>query len=247
MTVRPPSGLELRAHHKRITGMLDDPQCTGDLLALGTALAYFTDFEMGQGRGSLLRIARRAFPNTAHLRHHMNGILRGDIRRYDPDADPENRSYWDISCGAPMIRKTGPCGVHATTRYLLVDYDSGRERWTGACSRKEHKRWLETVFARNRPARGAEDCPPPPPVPAANTGGVLARHIPEINWTKIYQLYKADWSPPPEDRPWMPPTFSLHLGDVEDDAGDDGDAVPPPVLAVVTGDAEGIRIDGAAQ
>jgi hypothetical protein len=219
--------------------MLDDPECVGDLLALGLAMAHFVDFECdGDEPGKLGIMARRALPVPPYgrLRYNLEKVIKADIRRYDHTKDKEAGSHWYVSCGAPMKRRQGPCGINATDRRLLVDHDTGREQYIGACSRPDHKHWMQSTFDRNR--KGEDR--PAPPLPAANTGGVLARHLPEIGWADIYLHYDPHWSPPPEDSPWKPPTLSLHLGD---------DVGPPrpvarPKLAVLAGGGEGINIDG---
>jgi hypothetical protein len=237
VTAPGPDGKALRRHHKRIQGMLDDPECHGELLALGVSLAFFVDFEMipGKTTGKWGKLARRALDQDRYMWHHLRRLMERDIRRYDHTADSSAGSHWSVICGAPMIRRQGPCGTSATDRRLLVDHDTGRQQYIGACSRKEHKQWMETTYDRNR--RGEERATPPRP--AANTGGVLARHLPEVNWDAIYLYYDPRWTPPPEESPWQRPTLSLHLGDAEPGGTDDR-----PQLAVVVGAGEGIAIDG---
>lgn len=235
----PPTDEALRAHHKRIQGMLEDPECVGDLFALGVSMAFFVDFEADRtqrSKGSLSALARRALPLPRHLGYQLERVIKADIRRYDHEADKASGSVWSVTCGAPMIRRPGPCGVSASDRRLLVDHDTGRQQYIGACGRPPHKHWMETVYARN--SKGEDR--PAPPMPAANTGGVLARHLPEIGWESIYLNYDPYWERPPEESPWKPPTLALHMGE---DAGPPRPVVRPK-LAVVTGGGEGIRIDG---
>lgn len=235
MTASNPSGKSLRAHHKRVQGMLDDPECHGELLALAVSLAYFVDFEMIP-RGNK-KLARRALEQDRFMWHHLRKLMQSDIRRYDHTKDSSAGSSWSVICGAPMIRRQGPCGVSASDRRLLVDHDTGRKQYIGACSRKEHKQWMESTYDRNR--RGEERVAPPRPM--ANTGGVLERHLPEVNWDAIYLFYDPSWTLPPEESPWRRPTLSLHLGDADPATSDDA----RPQLAIITGDGEGIAIDGA--
>lgn len=237
-----PSYDALVKHHKRIQGMLDDPDCTGDLLVAGLSLAWYVDFTVTEStrmRGADLRaVASRAFPPARAgmgSRDTMYDVLRKDIRRYSVYADPDSRAtyaYWSLTCGAPMIRRDGLCGQHATQRELVTDHDTGRRSYSGACGRPEHRQWLAGVVARNRADA--------PPRPAANVGGVLERHLPEIGWREVYLYLDPKWTPPPEESPWRPPTLSLHFGDAEPNApGSDR-----PALAVVTGAGERINIDG---
>lgn len=235
----PPTGKALRALNKRIKGMLEDPACVGDLLALGVSMAYFVDIECsgkGNFKGGLAQLAHRALPLPRHLSYQLERVIKADIRRYDHEADKSSGSVWSVTCGAPMIRRQGPCGVSASDRRLLVDHDTGRKQYIGACNRPPHRHWMETVYDRNRQGEDR----PVPPKPAANAGGVLERHLPEVDWDPIYLHYDPRWERPPEDSPWKPPTLTLHLGD---------DAGPPrpvdrPKLAVLTGGGEVINIDG---
>lgn len=229
-TGEPPYAV-LQRHHGRIQGMLDDPHCHGGLLAAGLALAHFVDFDGVDG--DLNRIGRRAFVKTiAHRRAGdvMKEVLRKDIRRYSPSADPDSRSYWHLTCSAPMVKRDGPCKQHAVAREAVTDHLTGRRKYIGACGRPEHKQWLAALVARNR--TGA------PPRPAANTGGVLARHLPEIDWSALYLLLDPTWTAPPEESPWQRPTLLLHMGDARASTAPDR-----PSLAVLAGGGEGIRFD----
>lgn len=243
MTGSSPSGKALRTHHARLQRMIDDPECVGDLLVLGMSLAWFIDFEAGTPpfKGDLNAIARRVLDDArgSAIRWRLKKVICDDIRRYDHTKDSSAGSHWSVICGAPMIRRQGPCGASATDRELLVDHDTGRRQYIGACSRPEHKQWMKTVYDRNR----RDEDRPTPPRPAANAGGVLARHLPEINWDGIYKRYDENWSPPPEDSPWRRPLLSLHIGD-----GDEDDILGErPRLAVLTGAGEGINLDGPTE
>lgn len=240
---QPPSYAALRRHHKRIQGMLDDPQCVGDLLALGVAIARYVDFdpdwlnrEVEKPKRSIVGIARDGLePSRAGFAWHVKNVLRKDIRRYDMLAG--SRGY-DRPCGAPMIRRSGTCNQRSTNMSEpLVDLDTGKVEWFSACGRREHKAWLAELERRNRAAR--KDTPPP--APTANAGGVLERHFPEIGWNSVYRGIDPRWTAPPEDGPWRKPQFELVLGDSDDDAGP---AVSDrPALAVVNGAGERINID----
>lgn len=236
-----PSYAALKRHNKRIQAMFDDPACVGDLLLAGVALAWMVDINRPERLNiKAFRLAARpVFPPNRYGRGPLDTlltVLRADIRRYSIEHDPDSRlkGYWDIPCGAPMIKRSGPCGQHATDREEVADHDTGRRRYIGACSRPEHKKWLREVIKRNQ-ADGNEA-----PVPAANAGGVLARHLPEIDWYVLYRYLDSKWGPPPEESPWRPPTLSLHLGDAEPTVADSD----RPALAVVTGAGERINIDG---
>lgn len=241
-----PSGADLRRHHKRVRAMLDDPACVDDLLLVGLGLTCLIDFDRPPRLMAkhFRAVAGQVFPANTYGRGayaQLLQVLKADIRRYDADEDPDSGAarYWSIACSAPMIRRAGTCGQHATVRVDVADHDTGRRKFIGACSRPEHRTWLKKVAHRNDLAGT------PPPTPAANTGGVLARHFPEVAWQKLWSWLDPKWTPPPEDAPWRRPTLSLYLGDADRPTGDVDPTPEPsrPTLAVVPGAGEGIRID----
>lgn len=244
-----PSYDALMQHHQRVQGMIEDPECTDELFALGVALARWIDFETVPGqpvKGKMLKIARGAISPSriGKLGYAVEKIIREDIRRYDAQKDPLNtKHFWSIPCGAPMIRRSGTCGQHSTDRQLLVDHDTGRRQWHGACSRREHKQWLDKLWQQNRRYQRPDAADQlKPPDPAANAGGVLARHLPEIDWPALYLLVDPRWTPPPEETPWRPPTLSLLVSD-SDLPPESDDAPSRPALAVLPGTGEGIRLE----
>lgn len=182
----------LREYRKRVAAMLEDPECTGELLALGISLLDFIILRTDPSEKDWRYYADRAWGRVSE--HHIRYLLTSDIRRYDAikDADahdPKRR------CGAPMIRRQGPCGQSAGKRALLTDPDTGRKQWLAACRR--HVDWFDARVRDNRLAADVQDVQ----IPAANVGGVLARHIPEIDWHKTWKQLKSDWTPPPEGEP----------------------------------------------
>jgi hypothetical protein len=56
----------------------------------------------------------------------------------------------------------------------------------------------------------------PAPVPPANTGGVLERHLPEIDWWKVWTHVDKSWSPPPEGERFHKPKLTLVMGEPEE-------------------------------
>lgn len=192
----------LREYRKRIAAMLEDPECTGDLFALGVSLLDFAILRIDRDERSWSYYADRA-----GIRY-VRGVLRGDIRRYDAlkDADASGPAR---QCGAPMVRRQGPCGKSSSRRALLTDAETGRKQWIAACSR--HADWFESRVRSNR-AKVEVSNPERPP---ANAGGVLARHIPEIDWRATWLKLDPDWTAPPEVEPEevpLKPRLTLVLG-----------------------------------
>lgn len=195
----------LRTYQERVAAMLADPECTDDLLLLGLALLDF----------AVLRSDRAATFNHHAAKvlgrvpdYRIRNLLRGDIRRYDAlrDADSVGPAR---TCGAPMIRRQGPCGASAVHRALLTDADTGRQQWLAGCRR--HTDWFEARVRSNRAA--VEHMPVVRP--AANAGGVLARHIPEIDWEAAWLRLDPAWTPPPEEEPQevpLAPKLRLVIG-----------------------------------
>lgn len=108
-----------------------------------------------------------------------------------------------------MIRRQGPCGQSASLRAMLTDATTGRKQWLAACSR--HRDWFEGRVRSNR----AEVEVANPERPPANAGGVLARHIPEIDWEATWIKLDPTWTPPPEVEPEevpLTPRLRLVLG-----------------------------------
>lgn len=189
----------LREYRKRIKAMLDDPECTGDLFGLGVALLDRIVLRIDES-GSWRSYAEKAWgAHAANTR--VRSVLRGDIRRYDAikDADGTDPAR---RCGAPMIRRQGPCAQSASLRSLLTDPYTGRRQWIAGCRR--HEDWFKAQVRANRAAVEEMSTAERPP---ANAGGVLARHIPEIDWDSVWSKLDPTWTPPPEVEPVEAPVF----------------------------------------
>ena len=182
----------LRAHHRTVAGMLADPDCTGDLLLIGMAVARHVELEpvepsdptagltWGDICGPWLR------ESAVGIQYLIDRALQKDIRRYDPLIDAGQ----DVRCTAPMIRRAGACGQRANMQVLVRDAESGRGRWIAACPR--HRDWHRQAWAQARMVK-------PVTQPAANAGGVLPRHIPRVNWAKEWKRIDPGWTAPPEE------------------------------------------------
>jgi len=183
------------ARTRRIQRMLADPELGGDLLLCGLVMAAHVD--LGFGGRSLLALAKTAWPHESDQTAlgRAKRTLADDSRRYRP---PEPES---TGCDAPMSRRAR-CGQRPgrAVMGLITDWSTGERQWLQACSR--HREWADARFRENTVAR-----PPSPPLPPANSGGVLARHLPTINWPRLWSALDPTWAPHPEpaDRP------ALHL------------------------------------
>jgi hypothetical protein len=228
--VTEPTYTVLRAHNQRIAQMLADPDCVGELLLVGFGMARSVDLgdpPFGDnGYMPLKPIAHaiygdRRLPGnllgTVHLSdrgdhrpsRRIRDVFFADRRRYSPDVDGD-RHWGEVTCGRPMVRRDGLCGRSASTNARrLTDPLTGQRRWVGACSQPACKQWFTDLLDRNR----AELAAHPAPVPAANTGGVLERHLPEIDWWKVWRAVDPQWVPPPEGRRFERPTLTLVVDD----------------------------------
>lgn len=182
----------LREYRKRIAAMLDDPECVGELFGLGVALLDFAVLRIRDDK-TWATYADRVweFKHTSHTRD----VLRRDIRRYDAIKDADERDP-ARRCGASMVRRQGPCGNSASRRAMLTDSLTGRQQWIAGC--KRHEDWFNDRVRANR--ADAEDIAEAVR-PAANAGGVLARHLPEIDWEAVWVKLDPTWTRPPEAEP----------------------------------------------
>lgn len=192
----------LREYRKRIAAMLDDPECTEDLFSLGVALLDFAVLRVDRNERNWRFYAELAWGARASD-WRIRGVLKSDIRRYDALKDAESKDPV-ARCGSPMIRRQGPCGQSGTLRALLTDPITGRKQWISACSR--HRDWFNERVRSNRLAVQVHSEENPGAIrPFANAGGVLARHIPEIDWESTWRKIDKDWTPPPEGEPEVVP------------------------------------------
>lgn len=219
----------LRRHSRRVCGMLTDHQCVGELLLVGLALARTVDLEDPWPVTEETNLADFGpYIYGQHLAHHHSDLLApvddsyfsrahgyatkwgrvatvvaADIRRYVP---PSHNTR-GIRCARPRIKTVGLCdrAVDGFDTELLTNLVDGTQTRIGSCKNVACKKWLaDTVYANRRDAAAN-----PPPRPPANTGGVLDRHIPEIDWYSIYRALDPRWKPPPEGQPMQLPRLKL--------------------------------------
>lgn len=232
-----PSYTALRDHNRRVAGMLADPECVGEVLLVGIGMARCVDLDeppWGEDGSMPMKViaeqvyGRRWLPTrllgagnlstTADTNpfRRIRDVFRADRRRYEP-ADTDRWAF--VACGRPMVRRDGLCGRSASRKVRVTDPVSGLRQWLGACSNGACRLWLEGLLVRN----SAELAATPPPAPAANTGGVLERHLPEVDWWAVWRAVDSTWSPPPEGRAFERPTLRLLVAE-------DGDGEPEPVV-----------------
>ncbi len=211
----------LHRHTERIGRMLADPDCHGDLLIVGIVCARAVDLGQPEWEGLTLNTIADLALTGQERRWAIRTVIRDDIRRYKTTSN-----YWAVTCGRPMLRRDGLCGRNGTHKKVVVDVVSGERTWIGACSNVACRAWLDAVAAENR--RLVEEHPPP--VPPANRGGVLDRHLPEIDWWAIWRHLDPKWSPPPEGNVWRRPTLTVLVEDEPQPA-----ATSRPALTVLEG------------
>lgn len=211
----------LRAYDACVSGMLADAELSGDLLLVGLFLAravHLNEPELPVGTAA---IAQALFSKEYNPAAKVNKVLRGDRRRYTP------MGYRWGACDAPMVRRQGKCGVQTALREAWVtDPANGERTRLHACSRPAHRQWLARVTADNERALTAQ----PDVHPPANIGGVLSKHLDEIDWWAMWRVLDPKWTPPPEAEPFRKPRLQLL---VDDDA--EVSVAVRPELGVIEG------------
>lgn len=230
-----PSYTALRAYHRTVNAMLDDPDVTGDLLLIGLWMAravHLSIPEPGPGNWAWKALCADVFNDASRNGIRLKRALKEDIPRYDPLRDEQAHGRDSPPCAAPMIRRDGSCGQPATKVHMLTDVATGRGFRLSACSR--HRSWLDAQILDNRQqVKAVGDALP---TPAPNCGGVLRGHIPRgIGWKTLYQSLDPKWTAPagvpPVGRPRLEVlTFEPLDNDIADAAG-----AERPVLSVIRG------------
>lgn len=233
-----PTDTALRRYQECIAAMLADPDLYGDLLLIGVVLAgrshlghppTSSGLVFGPGTGSTITgpdgVTTVVYDSR---RERWQRAMRRDIRRYSYEADPAYQR--NVLCGAPMIRRAGSCGKSATRWSLATDLDTGRRLQVGACSR--HAAWYDDeTTRRSGEATARKASHQGVPVPPANTGGVLRRHLPGFDWPDLWRRLDERWVEPPEAEPFIPPVLTLHIND---DLDPDPGATSRPRLTLIT-------------
>jgi hypothetical protein len=193
----------------RIVSMFEDELLGGDLLLVGVAMAICLDF--GVKATTMSQLARLTWPQRGEDvgRRRVIQTFKDDMRVYRRPPVP-----WEKPCGAPMIRRSGPCGKASSLYGHLQDWSTGEWSLHMACGR--HREWWYAEREANAAAR-----PDLVPLPMANHGGLLVPHFPTVNWRAFWRRLDPRWVEHPEHTPWSRPTLQLLVGD-----GEGGDGTP---------------------
>lgn len=208
---------------RRILRLLNDPELQGDLLLVGMALSAWLD--LGHTSRTFYAVARDLWPKSRHQMLRLTEAIASDVRTYRPPDAPTD-------CRAPMQRRAGLCGQRArevhiwlpdgTVGAIVTDRVTGEWGPISACAR--HVEW-----AQQKLRESYTDKPNDIPLPLANSGGLLAKHFPELNWYRLYATFDPYWQQHPEVKPWPKPTLEVVIG------GGEALNEPRPSLTVLPG------------
>lgn len=128
-------------------------------------------------------------PRGRQDRPRVADLVDADRPRYEPDW-----GTWGQTCRAPMIRRAGECGQHATGTAYSIDPATGWRTPQPYCRR--HAEWGHGVDAA-RHALG-----PVEPIP--NAGGLMPAYLVlktgDDGWNRVYgwasQWTHSRWEPP---------------------------------------------------
>ena len=219
-----PTYSALRDYDRCVAGLLADDQVDGDLLLVALFLARAVHLADPPLPLQLGTIDQALFPVSRPVTFKVVGsgqtevgdgaparlktvrgskasaVLHADIRRYRAPLERYG------PCDAPMVRRRGRCGNTSGGHLAWVtDPLTGERSQLHACTRREHQAWLARTCENNR----AELAASPAPVPAANSGGLLVKHLDDIDWPGLWRHLDSKWTPPPEQEPFRRPRFQL--------------------------------------
>jgi hypothetical protein len=110
-------------------------------------------------------------------------VIGADVPRYRPPTGDGD------TCQAPG--PGGVCGRPAAQAGRVSDPGTGRWRMVGHCHRHLGRAGVVEAAERARQASGRL------PVPDPNAGGLLAVHVPFLDWDRTYAWADPSWTPPP--------------------------------------------------
>lgn len=182
-----------------VTRVYQDQRMTPEARELILLLAWLTarDPNRYDSYGNLIGWRKRAsvilgeYGPGPRRASRLADLLYADRPRYE-----DQRDGWEQrTCAAPMIRREGLCGQHATDHDYTVDQTTGWRTAVWYCRR--HEPWGQALRAR----RLAD--PGPEPIP--NAGGLVTSYLmsegQEQAWARLYKE-AAVWK---YDRQWEPP------------------------------------------
>lgn len=187
--------------------MFDDPDLTGDALLFALTLSHVLTrrkhdktyrLRTGTTAKVLKEVRRLAHGDSTHWRW-IKKVIADDVPRYA--IDPPRA----LRCGAPMIRRDGPCGKSTSTRWIDRDPTTGEQEWIGFCSR--HYTAQQDILRRERLADWVAHGRPEP---APNRGGVLPRYF-DTDWPKWWAWAAPYRTPSQGGREATPPRPMLTL------------------------------------
>jgi hypothetical protein len=162
-------------------------------------------------------------PGQAHWL--IQQTIRADLPRYAP---PEGDTGI-TTCQAPAPGGEGLCGRSVTRGCRVSDPGTGRWRLAGWCSRHTRQAAAAEAAERDLLVRGV-------PEPDPNVGGLLACHVPALDWARTYAWADPTWVPPRlgvrrDDWP-APDTTTTRALQVLPGGGEPAPG-DPPVLTVI--------------
>jgi hypothetical protein len=158
-------------------------------------------------------------------------LLADDLPRYEVDrTTPE---WFEQTCAAPMIRRTGVCGQPARDHSYTADSETG---------------WLTPVWYCRRHEGFGKDCgrildQAPEPIP--NRGGLLTRYFLRKNgvdgWVQDYR-WAAHTDDPWRHTEWTPPSYGVVADRWPTPGAEVSERPQVPMLQLVA--VEGELVDG---
>lgn len=194
-----------------------------EVRALALALVWILEVDPPAKRSDLWPATIRAMGFTGSYRGMLlKDAIGVDAPRYEPPGWLER-----TGCGAPRKRTPEPCGRNTMISFRVTDWATGQWRLASFCSRHTVEAAAESAAEKRRQEDGRI------PEPTPNIGGLLAAHVPEVNWLKVYAAGKRGWTPPAigMDRSGWPTPERI--------AG-----LEPPQLRTVFGGMESVPTDG---
>lgn len=204
-----------REHETRIQAILAEPDFKSAeerLLAIFLRRAIdFNNPPLGKGQQFSEAVIKSLWPTGMPYRASAyRGLLKEDILRYDPFAEPGAYARRE-TCPAWLPRAKRPCGKSTSSFWLATQIETGEKVRVGYCTQhKEEDRKAHTADRERVKAAGDTI-----PRPHANTGGRVRKHCPEIGWPELWKQVDPTWEPFPERDPILiKPTLRLIAGGV---------------------------------